>query len=226
METILSRTLRTWLCAILLLIVAPSLGRARIHAGVEAGLNLSSLRYDDQLPPWDPGWRTSFTGGACLEIPLRGRFALAAGLRYVQQGNRVKYDTGPGSLRQVGEFRVVQNYVSIPMLLKCRPLPSRRIILSVGPEIGFLLSGRLIVEETLITGGVPDERTEYDNIRDHLRKTNLTLDVGTGFEFPMENHVGVMSLRYTHGLTGTANKDAWFSDWKTRGIEWLVGMRW
>src|SRR6185503_10314229 len=93
---------------------------------------------------WDRGWRNSFTGGASLELPIRGRFALVTGLRYLQQGNHVYFDTGPSGV--IGEFQVVQNYLSIPVLMEFRPLPSRRFTFSVGPEVAFLLSGRLIAE--------------------------------------------------------------------------------
>src|SRR6266516_5878936 len=102
------RRTRLLFLSIVLIVITPSLGLAGVHPGVEAGLNLSSLRYDDwsfYRDIWNPGWRTSFTEGAFLEIPLRRRLDLTTGLRYVQQGNRVKYDTGPGSNRLVGEFR-------------------------------------------------------------------------------------------------------------------------
>jgi hypothetical protein len=215
---------------VLLLVAFPASGLARVRPGVEAGVNLSSLGYDD-LPSfyddlWNPRWKTSFTGGASVEFPLQGRLALTTGLRYVQQGNRVKYDTGPGLVQRVGEFRVVQNYLAMPMLLEGRPLPSRRFVFSFGPEIALLLSGRQIVEETVFTAGVPQTRSEDNNIKNDLKSTNVSLDAGIGFEFPMENHVGLVSLRYSRGLTGVAKKDAWVSDWKTREVDASVGMRW
>jgi hypothetical protein len=147
-------------------------------------------------------------------------------LRYVQEGNRVEYDTGPGSVRQVGEFRMVQNYLSVPLLLQFRPPRMGGFFLSLGPEVAFLLSGRLIVEQTIDIGSGPVPNTEYDDIHRDLEPTNLSLDAGLGVEVPMENHVGVVQLRYSHGLTGVADPDEWFSDWKTQGIEWLAGMRW
>src|SRR5206468_1239151 len=94
-------------CVVFLIVATPSLGLAGAHLGVEGGLNLSSLRYDRPDPFWTKTeWRTSVTGGASLEIPLRPRLALASGLRFVRQGNRVKIDTGPA----VGEFRLTQDY--------------------------------------------------------------------------------------------------------------------
>ena len=188
-------------------------------------MNISSLSYENAegapFVYWDRGWGTSFTGGATLEVPIRERFALTTGLRYVQQGNRVKYDTGPSGFQLVGEFRVLQSYLAVPMLLAVRPFPSRRLFLSLGPELAFLLSARLIDQATL-----PAESSEYRDIGDQVESTNFSLVAGAGFEFPMENHVGVLNLRYTHGLTGTANENYWASDWKTRGVECVVGMRW
>src|SRR5262245_21174141 len=69
--------------------------RAVVPPGLELRLNTSSLNYDDMrqapLTFWDTSWRSSFTGGVTLEIPLRQRLAIQAGLRYVEQGNRVRF---------------------------------------------------------------------------------------------------------------------------------------
>jgi hypothetical protein len=218
-------------CLALLCITAPSFGLAAVRPGVEIGANLSSLRYDD-VPDyladlWHRRWKTSVTGGASLQIPLRGRLALATGLRYVQQGNRVQYDTFvPGFGRVVGEFRVLQDYLAVPALLECRPLPSRRFFFTLGPEIGFLVSARIVTEQTLFSGGPPLTSSETRSITSDLDRTNLSLNGGMGLEFPMGVHVGVTSLRYSRGLTGVTRPNAWVTDWKTHGVEWSVGMRW
>src|SRR5688572_29321755 len=102
-------------CLVLLTITFATSAHARVRPGVEAGVNISSLSYENDggapFVYWDRGWGTSFTGGATLEVPIRERFALMTGLRYVQQGNRVKYDTGPSGFQLVGEFRVLQSYL-------------------------------------------------------------------------------------------------------------------
>ena len=219
------RGLRFGSCLVLFLTTIAAPVHADVRPGVEAGMNFSSLSYDDDdqipFPYWNRGWRTSFTGGASFEIPFTERFGLVTGLRYVQQGNRVEYDTGPSGFQVLGEFRVVQNYLAIPVLLGFRPLPSRRFQFTLGPELAFLLSARLIVEQTL-----PAEVTEYQDIGGRMESTNLSLNAGAAYEFPMENHVGLVMLRYTHGLTGVAKEVYWVSNWKTRGVEGLVGMRW
>jgi hypothetical protein len=205
--------------------IVPSTGLAAVRPGVELGVNVSSLSFDDPdifpLVYWDTSWRPSFTGGLSLEVPFQGRWSLHTGLRYVQQGNRVEFDLGPVSPGFTGKFRFVQHYVSLPMLLAWRPLPSNRFFISAGPEFAVLLAAELVTEENSLAPG-----TSSRDIKDDLVSTNLSLDAGAGYEFPLANHLGTAELRYSHGLTGVAREQQWVSDWKTRGIEALVGVRW
>src|SRR6267378_5468687 len=206
---------------VLLIIASPSRSAARVRPGIEFGLNYSSFNYyhRDVVPAsyWDPGWRPSFTGGATLEVPIRGRFDLVTGVRYVQQGNRVKFDDGQGTLN--GEFRIYANYISMPALLTYYPTAKRRFFASLGPEIGLLVSAYSVLEYT-----VPPLAAGYTNDKQSLERTNVMIDGSAGYEFPVENHAGVVSLRYARGLTGIAKN--WLTDWDTRGVEMLVGMRW
>ena len=207
-----------------LVVGMPSLAVARVRAGVELGVNYSSLDYDDLgRPPmslWDPGWRASFTGGATLQFPLRGRFDLVTGLRYVQQGNRVKVDEAEAPPLHA-EFRIYQDYVSVPALLTYYPSTKQRFFLSLGPEVGFLVAARSIIHYS--SPPFPDASTDE---KDGMEGINVTLDAAAGYEFPAGDHVAITSLRYTHGVTGVAKEDHWVTDWQTRGVEFLVGMRW
>ena len=204
----------------------PRMAEARARPAVEWGVHYSTLDYDRELPVWRNGWRPSLTAGAYVEIPLGRRWALSPGLRYVQKGNRVRYDARP-SFDQVGEFRVVQNYLAVPWLLQVGPFTSRRIMLSLGPEVAFLLSAHLIVEEEV--GGTP--RSEYDDIHDVMEAIDFSLEAGVEYPFPLENHEGFVRLRYSHGLAGVAQTtqlgfSPWSSNWSTRGIQWGLGLRW
>lgn len=217
------RSLSILVWIVLLIIASPPRAAARVRPGVEVGLNYSSFNYyhRDQVPAtyWDPGWRPSFTGGATLQVPIRGRFDLVTGVRYVQQGNRVRFDDGQGTLK--GEFRMYLDYVSVPALLTYYPMAKRRFFVSLGPEIGLLVSAYTILEYT-----VPPLVAQYVNDKQQLERTNVTVDGSAGYEFPVENHVGVVSLRYARGVTGVAKNKDWLTDWDTRGIELSVGMRW
>ena len=203
----------------------PVRGEARMRAGVELGLNYSSLSYDDltRFPQtiWDPGWRPSFTGGATLQIPIRGQFGLVTGLRYVQQGNRVTYNDPAQVPPLRGEFRIYQDYVSVPALLTFHLSGAPRLFLSAGPEVAFLVAAHGVIDQS--SPPLPSKSTDH---KDSMNSVNVTLDAATGYEFPVEQHVGTVSLRYAHGVTGVAKEGQWGTDWQTRGVEFLVGLRW
>jgi hypothetical protein len=211
------------------IVLAASLGApapAGVRLGLEIGANVSSLGYEhlDALPSvlhWDPAWRTSFTGGASLEFPLRRQVSMVTGLRYVQQGNRVKFSTtGPGPAL-TGEFRVAQHYVAMPLLLAFRAFPSQRYFIAAGPEGAVLLNGKIFTDYS--SSGAA---STSGNITHQLERANLSLDAEAGLEFPSGQHFGIVILRYTHGLVDVERKNDWAVAWKTRGVEGLVGMRW
>lgn len=217
-----SRRFALWAVAVLLHAAPPAL--ARVRPGIELGMNVSTLDYYDELPWWNNGWRPSFTGGVVVEFPFGDRVALTTGLRYVQQGNRVEVNlTGPPSL--VGEFRIMQNYLAVPAWFEFRPFPATGFFLAVGPEVGFLLSGRAESEYT-VSGSPPTQFRETQDVGSSLEDVNVAIDAGAGFSFPIAGHVGIIQARYSQGVTSAAKEDQWFSDWKNKGVEFMGGMRW
>ncbi len=205
----------------LVLLATPGDARTAFRPGVELGVNVSSLSYDDErafpIPYWDHHWRPSLTGGVTLEIPFRERWSVATGLRYVQEGNRVTFDVGG----TVGEFRIAQHYVGLPVRAAWRPFPARNVVVAVGPEVAFLVSGRSVIEYSS-----PPATSSSSDITDALDRVHLALEAETGVEFPLQGRTGCVTLRYAHGLTADAKRNNWASDWKTRGIECLLGFEW
>ena len=165
-----------------------------------------------------PGLEPSFTGGATLQVPIRGRFDLVTGLRYVQQGDQKKIKV-PLSPPLSAEARIYQDYLSVPALLTY--YPAQRFFFSVGPEIGLLIAAHDVVEYS--DPPLPDQAF---NDKNALESTNTMVDAAAGYELPVANHVGTITLRYTRGLTGVAKNGEWATDWDTRGVELLLGMRW
>lgn len=209
---------------LLLLLVGSAPAWAGVRTGVELGVNTASLSYDDDsgfpFIYWDRHWRSSFTGGVTLEVPLQDRFALTTGLRYVQEGNRVELDMRP-DYNFTEKFCVVQHYLSLPVRATWRPSPSRRFFAALGPEVALLLSGRIVVEAVS-----PPNGARGADVTDDLNRVLLAMDAEAGTEFPFGGHTGVLTVRYAHGLTAAAKKDHWVSGWKTRGVECLLGARW
>jgi hypothetical protein len=219
------RRSRSWFLFLLFLFALPSPGQARIRPGLEVGGNVTTFHYDDDngfpFTIWDRSWRRSATGGATLEWGLRPRFALATGVRFVQQGIRVRFDDHAVTLRVVGKFTVVQSYAAVPLLIRVRPLPTPRLFIATGPEFGVLLSGRMVTDYSS-----PNLSRTDEDIHNGLERTNVTWNAEAGVEWPMGRHLGVVTARYAHGLTRVAKKDHWVSAWETRDVEGLIGMRW
>ena len=217
-------TIARWGLGILVVVGAYGPWRAteaQVRQTVEAGVHYSTLDYDQAYSFWDTGWRFSFTGGAAVEIPLGERWALAPGLRYVQKGNQVRYDLRP-ALPAAGEFRILQDYLAVAVRLRFRPLSSRRMAVCIGPEVAFLVSAHSVTVSAIPAQFVTE--TSYDDIRDDLKKVDFSVAAGAEVPFPVENHEVFVALRYSEGLVGVAPE--WASDWSTRGIESVVGLRW
>lgn len=211
------------LMALALMLSAPA--QARVRPSLELGANLSSLGYEHLedisfiTDHWDPGWRMTLTGGVLLEVPVRSRFSLLTGLRYVEQGNRVKLDF-PAPFPIVGEFRIAQHYLAVPALAAFRPFRSQRIVLAAGPEGAWLINGKMYSETS------PPVQPSSTSITKNLKPANLSFDAQAGLEFPAARHAMIVTLRYTHGLIDVQRKEAWGVAWKTRGVECLLGLHW
>ncbi len=226
MRSVLSRNHRalTLVAALVLTLAAPA--HAKVRLGLELGANLSSLGYEHLedfsfiTDYWDPGWRMTLAGGVSLEVPVSSRFSFLTGLRYVEQGNRVKIDF-PAPFALTGEFRIAQHYLAVPALVAVRPFRSQRIMLAAGPEGAWLMNGKMYMETS-----PPDLSGSSRSITKNLKPANLSLDAQAGFEFPAARHAKSVTLRYTHGLIDVQRKQDWGVAWKTRGVEGLVGMRW
>jgi len=210
--------------ACLILLAAPGAAGARVRPGIEVGANVSSFRYDEDVFPmqyWGARrWRPSFTGGMTLDVPIRGPWALSTGVRYVMEGNRVSFDTRPVG-GPAGEFRLSGHYLSVPVRAAWRPSFAPVAFVGLGPEVAILLVGRSTLENT--TDPVL-QRSE--TITRDFQRVMVALDAEAGVELPHGSRAWVVTIRYAHGLTGAAKKEQWASDWKTRGVEALLGMKW
>ena len=226
MRSVMSCAWRVALTFIVMLALSGSPASAGVRLGVELGGNLTSLRYEhlDAISfitsYWDPGSRACFTGGASMQVRLRGTSSLVTGLRYVQYGNRVKFNFPP-PFAIAGEFRIAQHNLAVPLLLELRPFPSKRLLLAAGTEAAVLLNGKMYIDYT--SSGSP---STSGSITHQLNRADLSLDAEAGLEFPAGTHTGLVTLRYTRGLVDVQKKEDWGVAWQTRGTAALIGVRW
>jgi len=198
-----------------------------VRPGIQLGINYVSLNYEDPMDVWEPGWRVGYSAGGFIEIPLATNFSLQPGLRYVQLGNKVDVDIGSEQQegRLCGEFKIIQNYLSVPILFKVNLHRSPTLFLLAGPEMGFLMSARSKESETIEfeSPSFREERSTDEDISENLESSNISLNAGLGIEFEVAAHSLHIQLQYSHGLTETAKEESWITNWKTREIRTSIG---
>jgi hypothetical protein len=223
---------------------------ARMRVGLGGGLNQSRVSWAGQGLS-APSYRSAWSAGVTLDLPLTQKFSLATGLRYVEYGSLVEFGPipvttayQPNGTSEVFHFGLYQGwrYLAIPVQLRVRPLPARDVFLGFGPEVGYLLavwghrggmesdgSRALDQVEAAVAWpaatifekvGTMDFSTDVHN----YSRWNLALGGSVGCEFPFDSHVGVVEVRYAHGLVNVAKTD-WVKR-STRGFELLIGARW
>jgi hypothetical protein len=178
---------------------------------------------------WDSKWRVGFSMGSFVEIPINGALNLRTGIRFVRLGSQFHFDTGEGSTggRHSGDFKIFQDYLTLPLLAKINVSKYPRLFIMAGPEAGLLVSASATLSET-ISFAAPfynQERLTDEKIYDNMAPYNFCLNTGCGIEFLMLAHLISIQLEYSHGLVGTAKESKWFSNWKTREVKTSIAYK-
>jgi len=219
----------TLLCAIILAaFITPTLAARTIHPGVQGGYTLTNLKYDDPNPLgfWDAQGDNGFSAGVFFDIELNAPLSLVPEIRFTRYRNHVTVDSGPGTPSAHGEFEIEQDYVSVPVLMKWKPVPARvaELFFTGGVELGFLVSASARVNTVEQPGDIITD--EEQDIKDTMENTNFSLLIGAGVDIHAASHIVVLQVRYNHGLTGVADDTQWITNWKTQAVEFLVGFGW
>lgn len=201
----------------------------KAQSGIELGINCISLRYENPWDIWDPGSRVGYSIGAFVEIPVTAVFSLQTGLRFVQLGNKVDFNTDKRERylgeRSYGEFKIFQNYLTLPILAQVNVIGHPKLFFIVGAEAGYLISARFKSTETVESQFSPSyqKRTTDGDISDAIEPYNFSAISGLGIEFKISSHLLRFQSQYSHGLVDTAKEPEWSSSWKTREMRTTIG---
>jgi hypothetical protein len=198
-----------------------------IQPGIEAGVNYISNNYDDPLESWESTWRIGYSFGGTIQIALARNIDLKTGLRLVQLGNKVEFNVVDNSFggEFSGDFKVIQNYASLPLFLKINTNSSPEFFFQLGPEFGYLISAKAKRSETMMVESLDNtvQNSADIDISDDLESYNISLGGGVGVYLPIHSHTVSLHADYSHGLTGTAKESEWISNWKTRELRVSIG---
>jgi hypothetical protein len=202
----------------------------RVRPGVEVGMAYSLLVYDDEPDIWTTDGRFVPSAGAFVEILfMDGMLRLVPGLRGVRYGNKIDVNTGPDPVSQIiGEIQITQDYLAVPVLVKWKPSQNAGLSVVAGVEAGWLVSTRMrtVLREIEFETDIHIYQDTDEDIKDSMKSYNFSGIAGLGQQREIVGHMVSAQLRYNHGFVGTAEPDDWFSDWKTRSFEFILGVGW
>jgi Outer membrane protein beta-barrel domain len=201
-----------------------------IHIGAHAGISIPDIR-GSQTNLFSKNF-TSRRGpyfGLTAEIPLAGRFSLAADLNYTSQGGirdgmqPITMDTSglpvPPGLLIFADFRneTVLDYLEIPLLARVTFGDKLKFFLDLGPYAGYLVRGKALTEGVSPlyldeAGTMPiiippaTEPLEVDlgaatDVKDSVEPFNFGLAGGGGLSLPVGPGRAVLEVRFQLGLT-------------------------
>ncbi|WP_109299153.1 porin family protein [Aquimarina sp. AU474] len=162
-----------------------------IKFGVKGGLNLSTLSGDSP----NISGRTSFHGGAVLEVKFNDKFALQPELLYSEQGASAEN----GQLVNI-ETKLRLNYINIPILAKY--YLTKGLSVEAGPQLGILIDAG--VQDT-IDGVLQGEEDAKDQFK------NIDFSFGFGLGYNLTQHFFTQA-RYNVGLSNVFEDDNNFED--------------
>lgn len=168
--------------------------KTEFSIGLKAGPNFAKLNTEASAGA-NYNNRTGFHAGAFML--LRGeRVGLQPEVVYSQQGSTFHYSGSP-------DLRSNFSYVNVPIIVKLYTIAG--INLQVGPQFGFLTSAK---SESYNAGTIRE-----DNVKNDLKKTDLSLALGVGWDLPFGFSV---DGRYNWGLSdinsgagGTVKNQVW-----------------
>jgi hypothetical protein len=198
-----------------------------IHPGIEVGINYLSSIYDNPLESWETKWRLGYALGGVIEISISTNISLKTGLRYVQLGNRVEFELTDNEVeaQYSGNFKIYQNYVFLPLLCKINTVSEPQFFFQLGPEFGSLISAKTKCSEKMLIQslGHNTQSDREEDITNSMKPYNICLSAGFGITLKVLSQLMNMQIEYSHGIVGTAKKDHWISDWKTREMKTTLG---
>ena len=187
---------------------------APLQVGIRLGVNTSNISETRISPGYTishtPHWKTGFSAGAIVDIPLKSNFYLTPGFYYDYRHNeydqQYQYKANDRDIVGMTRGEVSTNWFQIPILVSYRvPVKVVTFQFDFGPYIALGLGGRDKTETVEI--GHPEVmepmviKTTAFGYGDDARYFNIDwgFDFGFGMMFAQHYYVGV------HYLIGARN---------------------
>ncbi|MEW4924317.1 porin family protein [Algibacter sp. 2305UL17-15] len=197
---------KVYATAIVILSIVFTVNAQDIKFGAKAGVNIASVTGDIN----NAKSRTAFHIGGMAEIPISAEFFVQPELLFSSQGYKVDNGTG------------VLNYINLPIIGKY--FVTDELSIEAGPQIGYLLSATIKVDEVNNGGGngnepLPNTATKTANtksssaasslldsdIKEFFNSTDISFGIGAGYK--LENGIN-LSARYNIGVSNISKDNS------------------
>lgn len=146
----------------------------KVKLGVKAGLNLSSLSFDES--ELNSSNKTGFTAGIMVEVPLAKNFSLQPELLYSEQGTKSSFSDSEVTNSHY-KSTITLNYLNIPVMLKYYVL--KGLSVQAGPQIGILLKANNKYQDNFL--GYQNQ--ESFNLKEYAAGIDTSVNFGLGYQF-------------------------------------------
>lgn len=180
---------------------------AQVNFGVRGGVHLNDISYDEG--EIETEGRAGLVLGVFAEINLTDNFAVQPELAFMQKG----YTYTLSGLAIDEEYRILTNYIDVPVLAKLKFGDQTGFYLQAGPQFGYA------VAQSIEVGGEDRGVELTDN--DNYNRGEITGVVGAGISIASF----FVDARYNLGLTSLQENDLVFGDSYNRGLTLSAGLK-
>ena len=180
---------------------------AQLGLGIRGGVHLNDISYDEG--EIETEGRAGLALGVFVELDISDNFAIQPEIAFLQKGYR--YETSIFNIDQ--EYRVLTNYIDIPVLAKLKFGDNTGFYLQAGPQFGYAVGQSIEVDGEELD-------VEFSDNEDYNRG-EVTGVVGAGITL-----AGIfLDARYNLGLTSLSDDDINFGDSYNRGLTLSAGIK-
>lgn len=164
---------------------------SKIRFGIKAGINFANI-YEEETG-FDYGNRTGIHFGGMVQIPISKKIFFQPELLYSMQGSTAMIP------EEETELTMKMDYINIPMMVKYNLF--KRLNVEAGPQVGFLLSSKIVAnysdEDAFFEDGLTLDDKEFKN------KVDFSIGLGASYDFTKNIFAAV---RYNIGVSNVYKK--------------------
>lgn len=190
---------------------------AQTTFGVQAGLSVATLDFENELEGADEQARLGAVAGVFARIPVTPTVAFQPELNYTQKGHKLVADGDDVD----GSVTFKFDYLEVPLLAHAA-FPVGANGLTVGVEVGPALAYRLS-SGLSCSGDILD--AVCDQLEDGLDDELSTFDVGAIGGLSVGAGPFSVALRYTHGFMNINDAEEADDDASIKNRAFTVGAR-